>query len=172
MISKQVLRKVITIRLTVLRNAIVDSKKETIQISYLILLVQRDAFISLQSTYKYILRLTLPRWRPNNGEKKKKRIFNPIENRAWRKQTLHKHSTVLIGVFSSMFENWRWIVIMASDSVFFFVFSNGSPLEVFENSSRRPFIFLKAKKQRVIRVGNRSSYLSPFSFPRVQTSRV
>lgn len=61
MISKQVLRKVITIRLTVLRNAIVDSKKETIQISYLILLVQRDAFISLQSTYKYILRLTLPR---------------------------------------------------------------------------------------------------------------
>lgn len=57
---------------------------------------------------------------------------------------------------------------MASDSVFFFVFSNGSPLEVFENSSRRPFIFLKAKKQRVIRVGNRSSYLSPFSFPRVQ----
>lgn len=61
MISKQVLRKVITIRLTVLRNAIVDSKKETIQISYLILLVQRDAFISLQSTYKYILRLTLSR---------------------------------------------------------------------------------------------------------------
>lgn len=63
MISKQVLRKVITIRLTVLRNAIFDSKKkkETIQISYLILLVQRDAFISLQSTYKYILRLTLSR---------------------------------------------------------------------------------------------------------------
>lgn len=62
MISKQVLRKVITIRLTVLRNAIFDSKKkETIQISYLILLVQRDAFISLQSTYKYMLRLTLSR---------------------------------------------------------------------------------------------------------------